>query len=139
MAATHLSPIGRLVLKEQNGAGKSAADFLRRFDDYQSTRDRNQEWRDYVKATALRLVDGSGKTVLERPLADIPGLQSHQDFEMIEWRGSIYRVNAIVPCSVVAGATHAFANEVVADEVTDKEPLRDYERGRVPLQLEDRQ
>lgn len=112
-------------------------DFLQRFVEHQASRDHDKEWADYVASTALHLVDADGKTVQEYPLVVVDNW-TREGAYMIAWRGRHYRVTAIVPRGIVEGATHGFANEIVAHEIDERDPLRDYERDEPPFALADR-
>ena len=107
--------------------------FLQQFFKYQASRDCVQEHRDYVASTAVRLKDVAGETVKEWPLAELLGFP--ENTYTVEWCGRYFRVNAIVPRGIVEGATHAFDNEIVASEVTEDDPLRDYEREQGAFKL----
>ena len=101
-------------------------DFLKRFIEYQAGRDHKQEWCDYVASTAVRLTNSAGATIYERPLAELPNFPREIP-ATLEWCGKQYRVNAVIPRGIIDGATHAFKNEIIGDEITNADPLRDYE------------
>lgn len=115
-----------------------ADDFLKRFIDYQESRDRAQEERDYATSTRLRLFAADGKTeVMRWRLIDLFDYMAFTSGYSVEWQGKHYRISAQVPVGVVdeSPAEDGVQYEIIYQEITDEDPLRDYERDAGSHQL----
>jgi hypothetical protein len=108
--------------------------FLERFAEDQEGRDREQERKDYVLNTAVRLKDSADKNVIEWPLASLLGFPQETPYA-VEWNGKFYRLGACVTTGIIPGATHGKECEIVFDEITAEDSLRDYEREAGPFKM----